>query len=78
MHRDTSGAIPLFLGALFLCLWTGEGGKDNIVFVQVMVMSIIVVLGVQIPVLGWIPLLGGCTWLAIILVNMMVVVAPAA
>ncbi len=35
-------------------------------------MSIIVVLGVQIPALG------GCTWLTIILVNMMVVIAPAA
>ncbi len=37
-----------------------------------MAMSVIVLLGVQIPMLG------GCTWLAIILVDMMVVIAPAA
>jgi hypothetical protein len=34
--------------------------------------------GVWVPVLGWIPLLGCCTWLAGILINMMVAVAPAA
>ncbi len=41
-------------------------------FVEAMGMSIIVVLGIQIPMLE------GCTWLAIVMVDMMVVVAPAA
>ncbi len=68
----STGAYFLFLGALFFCLWSGEGGKNGIAFVRAMVMSIIVVLGAQIPTLG------GCTWLAIILVDMMVVVASAA
>jgi hypothetical protein len=36
-----------------------------------MAMSVIVILGVQIPKIG------GCAWLAIILVHMMVVIAPA-
>jgi hypothetical protein len=61
-----------FLGVLFLCLWSGEGGKDGIAFVRAMVMSVIIVLGVGISILE------GCTWLVIVLVNMMVVVAPSA
>ncbi len=43
-----------------------------IIVLGVQVMSVIIVLGVQMPVLG------GCAWLAIILVDMMSVVAPAA
>ncbi len=62
----------LFQGALFLCLRSGEGSKNGIAFVRAMVMSVIVVLGIQITALG------GCARLVIILVNMMVVVAPAA
>jgi hypothetical protein len=42
------------------------------VFVWAMIMSVIVVLGVQIPALG------GCAWLTIILVDMMIVIALAA
>jgi hypothetical protein len=63
----------LFLGALLLCLWSGEGGKDSIAFVRAMNASAIVTLrGVQVPALG------GCARLAVILADMMVVVAPAA
>ncbi len=40
--------------------------------------AIVTLRGVQVPVLGWIPLLGCCTRLAVILINMMVAVAPAA
>jgi hypothetical protein len=56
-----------------LCLWSREGdGKNIIALIQAMVMFVIIVLGVQIPALG------GCAWLAIILFDMMVVVAPVA
>ncbi len=55
-----------------LCLWSGEGGKNGIALVRVMVMSVIVVLGVRIPTFG------GCAQLAIMLFDMMVVIAPAA
>ncbi len=61
------------MGALiFLHRWSGEGGKNGIALVRAMVMSVIVVLGVQIPALG------EHTWPAIIISHMMVVVAPAA
>jgi hypothetical protein len=59
-------------GYAFPPLRSREGGKNGIVSVRAMIMSIIVVLGVQIPALG------GCAWLAIILVDMMIAVAPAA
>jgi hypothetical protein len=62
----------LFLGALLLCLWSREGGKDSIALVRAMVMSIIVVLGVQIATFG------ERARLAIIIIYMMVVIAPAA
>ncbi len=55
IYRDTNFLYwcnSLFLGALLLLLWSGEGGKDSIAFVRVMNVSVIVVLGVQIPVLG--------------------------
>ncbi len=60
------------LGALFICLQSREGGKNGIAFVRAMVVPIIFVLRVRISALG------GCAWLAIILVDMMVVVALAA
>ncbi len=76
IHRDTNFLYwrdSLFLGALLLCLCSGEGGKDSIAFVRVMNASAIVPLGgVQVRALG------GCAWLVIILVDMMVVVAPTA
>jgi hypothetical protein len=63
----------LFLVALLLCLWSEEGNKNAINFVGAMNASAIVALGgVQVLVLG------GCTWLAIIFVNVMVFVAPTA
>jgi hypothetical protein len=76
IHRDTNFLYwcdSLFLGALLLCLWSGEGGKDSTAFVRAMNASTVVTLGgVQVPALG------GCAGLAVILVDMMVVVAPAA
>ena len=54
-HMDTNYLYwrnSLFLGALLLCLWSGEGGKDSIPLIRAMVMSVIVVLGVRLPVLG--------------------------
>ncbi len=75
IKRDTQFLYwhdSLFLGALFLCPWSGECGNNRIVFVWTMVVSVIVVLGVRIPAHG------GCTRLAIILVDMMVILAPAA
>ncbi len=43
----------LFLGALFLCNWSGEDGKNGIAFVRVMDTSTVVTLGgVQVPALG--------------------------
>ncbi len=50
----------------------GEGGKNGITLVRAMVMSVIVVLRVQIP------LIGECARLAIIIGYMMVILAPAA
>jgi hypothetical protein len=42
----------LFLGALLLRLWSGEGGKDSIAFVRAMNASAVVTLGgVRVPVL---------------------------
>jgi hypothetical protein len=76
IYRDTKFLClrdSLFLGALLFCLWSGEGGKDSIAFVWAMNASAVVTLaGVRVPVLGC------CTWLAVVLVNMIVVVAPAA
>jgi hypothetical protein len=72
----STGAIPYFWVHFFFFAFGAE--KVAKTFVRAMVMSVIVILGVQIPVLGWIPVLGGCTWIAIVLVIMMVVVAPAA
>jgi hypothetical protein len=57
----------------FLCRWSREGGKNSIAPVRAMDTSTIITLGgVQIPMLG------ERAWLAIIIVYMMVVVAPAA
>ena len=76
IHRDTKFLYwcdYLFLGAFLLYLWNGEDGKDSIAFVQAMNASAIVTLGgVRVPALG------DCTQFAIILVDMMVVVAPSA
>jgi hypothetical protein len=76
IHRDTNFLYwhdSLFLGALLLCLRSGEGGKDSIAYVRGVNASAVVTLGgVQVPALG------GCARLAIILVNMMVVVASTA
>ncbi len=76
IYRDTKFLYWhdfLFLGTLLLRLWSGEGGKDSIAFVWAMNASALVTLGgVRVP------LLGCCTWLVVVLVNMMVVVAPAA
>ncbi len=63
----------LFLGAITsLCLWSREGGKNGIALITAMVMSVIIILGVQIPAFG------GCAQLAITIFDMMVVLAPAA
>ncbi len=63
----------LFLGAITsLCLWSREGGKNGIILVWAMVMSVIIILGIQTPAFG-----GGAP-LAIMLFNMMVFEAPAA
>jgi hypothetical protein len=63
----------LFLGAIIsLCLWSKEGSKNATTLVRAMVMSIIIVLGVRTPMFGC------CDWLAIMLFNMMICVAPAA
>jgi hypothetical protein len=71
--RDTNFLYwrnSLFLGALFLCLWSREGGKDSIAFVRAMNVSAVVTLGgVQVPMLE------GRIWPAVILVDMRVVVA---
>ncbi len=76
IHRDTSFLYwrdSLSLGALLLCLWSREDGKDSITFVRAMNVSAVIILGgVQVPALG------GCAWLAIILVDMMVVRALTA
>ncbi len=64
--------FPITRCAFFLPLERRRWQKQNRFFVQTMVVFDIFVLGVQIPAHG------GCTWLAIILVNMMIVVAPAA
>jgi hypothetical protein len=55
-----------------LFLWSREGGKNAMVLVRAMVMSVIIILGVQTPAFG------GCAWLAIMLFDMMVFMAPAA
>jgi hypothetical protein len=62
----------LFLGAIIsLCFWSKEGSKNAIVLVRAMVMSVIIVLGVRTPAFG------RCAWLAIMLFDMMIFVAPA-
>ncbi len=76
IHRDTIFLYwrnSLFLGALLLCLWSGEGGKDSIAFVRAMNASAVVTLG-EVRILA----LRDCAWLAIILIDMMMVVAPTA
>ena len=74
--RDTNFLYwrnSLFLGALLLCLWSGEGGKDSIALVMAMNASAVVTLGgVQVPVLE------GRIQPKVILVDMMIVVALAA
>ncbi len=76
IHRDTNFLCwcdSLSLGALLLHLRSNKGGKDSIAFVRAMNASAIITLGgVRVPALG------DCTWFAIILVDMMVVVAPSA
>ncbi len=63
----------LFLGVIIsICLWSREGSKNAIALVRAMVMSIIIVIGVQTPAFGH------CAWLAIMLFDMMTFVAPAA
>ncbi len=63
----------LFLVAtISLCFWSREGSKNAIALVRAMVMSVIIVLGVRTPAFG------RCAWLAIMLFNMMIFVAPAA
>ncbi len=65
--------IPYFWVQLPLFAFGVEKvGKNGVTYIQAMVMSIIIILGVQIPMLG------GCAWLAIMLFDMMVVIAPAA
>ena len=76
IHRDTNFLYwcdSLSLGALLLHLQSKEGGKDSIAFVRAMSASAVITLGgVRVPALG------DCTQFAIILVDMMVVVAPSA
>ncbi len=64
----------LFLGALtILCNWSRECGKNGIALVRAMDTSAIVTLrGVRVPMLG------ECTWPAVILSHMVIVIAPAA
>ncbi len=63
----------LFLGVIIsLCFWSREGNKNAIALVRALVMSVIIVLGVQTPTFGC------CAWLTIMLFNMMIFVAPAA
>jgi hypothetical protein len=58
---------------IFLCLWIREGGKNGIALFRAMDTSAVITLGgVQIPTLG------ERTRLAIIIIYMMVVIAPAA
>jgi hypothetical protein len=54
-----------------LCLWSSEGDENSIALVRMMVMSVIIVLGVQVIALE------GSAWLAVIMRHMMVGVAPA-
>ncbi len=76
IHRDTNFLYwrdSLSLGSLLFHLRSKEGGKDSIAFVWTMNASAVVTLrGVRVPALG------DCAWLAFILVDMMVVVAPTA
>jgi hypothetical protein len=47
IYKDTNFLYwrnSLFLGALLLCFWSGEGGKHSIAFVRVMNVSAIVTL----------------------------------
>ncbi len=63
----------LFLGAIIsLCLWSREGSKNAIALVRAIVMSVIIIVGVRTPAFG------RYTWLAIMLLDMMIFVAPAA
>ncbi len=69
-HHSLLAQFPI-LGCNF-CLWSREGGKNAIPLVRAMVMSVIIILGIQTPVFG------GCAQLAIMLFDMMVFIAPAA
>ncbi len=72
MNSYSTGAIP-YSGCSYLSLpLERRRWQNSIALVRAMVMSVIIVLGVRIPALG------GCTRLAIILFDMMVVVALAA
>ncbi len=63
----------LFLGAIIsLCFRSREGSKNAIDLIRAIAMSVIIVLGVQTTAFGW------CAWLAIMLFDMMIFVAPAA
>jgi hypothetical protein len=65
--------IPYFWVQLFLFAFGAkEGSKNAIALVRAMVMSVIIILGVRTPVFGH------CTWLAIMLFDMMIFVAPTA
>ncbi len=76
IYRDTNFLYwcnSLFLGALLLYFWSGEGGKHSIAFVRAMNASTIVTLwGVPVPTLE------GQIQPMVILVDMMIVVALAA
>jgi hypothetical protein len=62
------------VGALTcLCRWSGEGGKNGIALVRAMDTSAVITLGG-----AHTPVLGERTWLAIIIIYVVVVVAPAA
>ncbi len=76
IHSDTNFLYwrdSLFLSVFLLCLRSGESGKDSIAFVRAMNASAVITLkGVRVPALE------GPIRPAVILVDMMVVVAPAA
>jgi hypothetical protein len=73
VNSYSAGRIPYFWVQLFLFAFGVEKiAKNAIALVWVMVMSVIIVLGVGTPAFGH------CAWLAIMLFNMMISIAPAA
>jgi hypothetical protein len=73
MNSYSAGTIPYFWVRLPLFVFGAEKvAKNAIALVRTMVMSVIIILGIQTP------LFGGCAWLAIMLFDMMIFVAPAA